>query len=120
MDARILVMGITFKENVADIRNTKVMDIVNELKDYSCNVDVVDMRADKEEVSAVYGVDLKDFSELQKGSYDAVIVAVAHDEYKNLDEEWFKSLMANPAKGVLADIKGIYRNKIVDLEYWSL
>ena len=120
MDARILVLGITFKENVADIRNTKVMDIVNELKDYSCNVDVVDMRADKKEVSAVYGVDLKDFTELQKGSYDAVIVAVAHDEYRNLDEEWFKSLMANPAKGVLADIKGIYRNKIEDLEYWSL
>ena len=49
-----------------------------------------------------------------------MIVAVAHDEYRNLDEEWFKSLMANPAKGVLADIKGIYRNKIEDLEYWSL
>ncbi len=120
MDAKILVLGITFKENVADIRNTKVMDIVSELKEYRCNVDVVDMRASKAEVESAYSVQLKDFDSIEKGSYNAVIVAVAHDEYKSLDEEWFKSLMAEPSKGVLADIKGIYRNQIKELEYWSL
>lgn len=120
MDAKILVLGITFKENVSDIRNTKVMDIVNELKEYSCNVDVVDSHASKEEVKSAYGVSLGDFDALKKGYYDAVIVAVAHDEYKELDQEWFKGLMKNSEKGVLADIKGIYRNKITDLEYWSL
>ncbi len=120
MDAKILVLGITFKENVADIRNTKVMDIVNELKEYRCSVDVVDMRASKAEVASAYGVVLKDFDTIEKGSYDAVVVAVAHDEYKSLDQNWFKALMKEPSKGVLADIKGIYRNKIDELEYWSL
>ncbi|MBR5856739.1 MAG: nucleotide sugar dehydrogenase [Bacteroidales bacterium] len=120
MDARFLVLGITFKENVADIRNTKVMDIVNELKDYGCSVDITDSRADKDEVSREYGVGLVDFDKLQKSHYDAVIVAVAHDEYKELDEEFYKSLMRDMPNGVLADIKGLYRNRIKELNYWSL
>lgn len=120
MEAKILVLGITFKENVADIRNSKVMDIVNELKDYRCNVDVVDTRANKEEVKSVYGISLKDIDTLEKHSYNAVIVAVAHDEYRNLNEEWFKNLLKEPEHSILADIKGIYRNKIKELDYWSL
>ncbi len=120
MEAKILVLGITFKENVADIRNSKVMDIVNELKDYRCNVDVVDARANKEEVKSVYGISLKDIDTLEKHSYNAVIVAVAHDEYRNLNEEWFKNLLKEPEHSILADIKGIYRNKITELDYWSL
>lgn len=120
MEAKILVLGITFKENVADIRNSKVMDIVNELKDYRCNVDVVDTRANKEEVKSVYGIPLKDIDTLEKHSYNAVIVAVAHDEYRNLNEEWFKNLLKEPEHSILADIKGIYRNKIKELDYWSL
>lgn len=120
MEAKILVLGITFKENVADIRNSKVMDIVNELKDYRCNVDVVDTRANKEEVKSVYGISLKDIDALEKHSYNAVIVAVAHDEYRNLNEEWFKNLLKEPEHSILADIKGIYRNRIKELDYWSL
>lgn len=120
MEAKILVLGITFKENVADIRNSKVMDIVNELKDYRCNVDVVDTRAGKEEVESVYGISLKDIDALEKHSYNAVIVAVAHDEYRNLNEEWFKNLLKEPEHSILADIKGIYRNRIKELDYWSL
>lgn len=120
MEARFLVLGITFKENVADIRNTKVMDIVNELKEYRCNVDITDSRANIDEVKREYGVDLVDFDKLPKNYYDAVIVAVAHDEYKELDEEFYKSLIRDVPNGVLADIKGIYRNRIKELNYWSL
>ena len=120
VDAKVLVMGITFKENVADIRNTKVMDIVNEMKDYKCSVDIVDERASKEEVASVYGVELKSLDEIKKNHYNAIIVAVAHDEYKELDEEWFKQYVKEPQNSILADIKGIYRNKIKELDYWSL
>ena len=120
VDAKVLVLGITFKENVADIRNTKVMDIVNEMKDYKCSVDIVDERASKEEVASVYGVELKSLDEIKKNHYNAIIVAVAHDEYKELDEEWFKQYVKEPQNSILADIKGIYRNKIKELDYWSL
>lgn len=120
VDAKVLVLGITFKENVADIRNTKVMDIVNEMKDYKCSVDIVDERARKEEVASVYGVELKSMDEIKKNHYNAIIVAVAHDEYKELDEEWFKQYVKEPQNSILADIKGIYRNKIKELDYWSL
>lgn len=120
MDARILILGITFKENVADIRNSKVMDIINELKEYRCNVDVTDVRADKTEVDRVYGIQLIDMDVLKKRNYDAVVVAVAHDQYKELDESYFKSLVADPEKAVFVDIKGLYRNKIKELNYWSL
>lgn len=118
--SRYLVLGITFKENVADIRNTKVMDIVNELKDYGCMVDVADPRAGRDEVKREYGIDLTDFNEIKKNHYNAVIVAVAHDEYKHLDEEFFKTLVVDVPNSILADIKGLYRNTIKELDYWSL
>ena len=79
--ARVLIMGITFKENVSDIRNSKVMDVVDELLDFGVLVDVVDPRADAGEVNHEYGIVLE---KKPKGIYDAVIVAVNHDEYANL------------------------------------
>ena len=115
LGARILVMGITFKENVSDIRNSKVMDIVNEFKDYGCNVDVMDPYADRDEVLREYGVQLVDKPE---PGYDAVVVAVAHNPYRGLSEEYFCSLTKE--KAVLADIKGLYKDKISKLSYWSL
>ncbi|NDV58980.1 nucleotide sugar dehydrogenase [Bacteroides sp. 519] len=115
LGSRILVMGMTFKENVADIRNSKVIDIINELKDYGCDVDVVDPYADSDEVLHEYGFRLV---ERPRDNYDAVIVAVAHDEYVNLDEKYFKGLTYDNA--VLVDIKGMYRGKIHGLKYWSL
>ncbi len=114
-DARILVMGATFKENVTDIRNSKVADVVNELKSFSCHVDIADPHADAAEVKHEYGYDL--VPEM-KGPYDAIIVAVNHSEYASKDEEWFKSMMT--PKGVLVDLKGIFRSRIKDLTYWSL
>ncbi|GIV42165.1 MAG: UDP-N-acetyl-D-galactosamine dehydrogenase [Vicingaceae bacterium] len=113
--SRVLVMGATFKENVSDIRNSKVADVVNELKSFGVNVEVVDPHADPEELKHEYG-----FSLVEKPGegYDAVIVAVAHDEYKDLNEEYFKSLLSEG--GLLVDVKGIYRGKIKNTPYWSL
>ena len=115
LGARILVMGLTFKENVADIRNTKVLDIINELKDFGAEVDVVDPYADPEDVKRMYGLKL---IEKPHGDYDAVIVAVGHDAYKDLTEDFFLNLTQD--KAVLVDIKGMYRDKIHKLKYWSL
>lgn len=114
-DARILVMGATFKENVTDIRNSKVADVVNELKSFSCTVDVTDPHADAAEVKHEYGYEL---APEMIGPYDAIIVAVNHAEYAGKDEAWFKSMLK--PKGVLVDLKGVFRTKIKELTYWSL
>lgn len=115
MDARILVMGATFKEDVSDIRNSKVVDVIKELESFSAHVDVVDPHASAAEIREEYDYTLVPEP---KGAYDAVIVAVNHKEYVDLDEHYFKQLMPNG--GVFVDVKGIYRGKIKELEYWSL
>jgi len=114
-DARILVMGATFKENVTDIRNSKVADVVKELQSFSCTVDVTDPHADAAEVEHEYGYKL---APEMKGPYDAIVVAVNHEEYANKDEAWFKAMLK--PKGVLVDLKGVFRKKIKELNYWSL
>lgn len=114
-DARVLVMGATFKEDVSDIRNSKVIDVVNELKSFQVNVDLVDPHASSQEMQHEYGVGLVEIGK----DYDAIILAVNHKEYRNLDEAYFKSLLKD-GKGVFVDIKGMYKGKIQDLEYWSL
>ncbi len=114
-DARILVMGITFKEDVTDIRNSRVVDLINEMKDFGATVDVVDPGASSVELMEEYGIKLADEP---AEHYDAVIVAVSHKEYLNLDENYFASLLNSD--GILVDIKGIYRKKIKNLRYWSL
>ncbi|MGQ9620118.1 MAG: UDP binding domain-containing protein [Bacteroidales bacterium] len=108
-------MGITFKEDVSDIRNSKVVDVINEIKDFGATVEVVDPGASPGEVMEDYGIEL---TEKPSGIYDAVIVAVSHKEYLNLDENYFMSLLNSD--GILVDIKGIYRGKINKLGYWSL
>lgn len=115
LESRVLIKGVTFKENVSDIRNSKVVDIINELKDYGVSVDVVDPYADSEEVKKEYGFDL---CNKPRDNYQAVVVAVAHNEYLNLDEDHFKARLN--CQSVLVDIKGLYRGKIKDLNYWSL
>jgi nucleotide sugar dehydrogenase len=115
LGARILVMGVTFKENVADIRNSKVIDIINELKDFGVDVDVVDPYADPEDVEKMYNFKL---IEKPRNNYDAVVIAVSHDTYIDLNEKYFKSITYENA--VLVDIKGIYKGKIQELKYWSL
>jgi len=112
--SKVLIMGATFKEDVSDIRNSKVSDIVKELKSFGVKVEIVDPHAKNEELKHEYGFGL---SKLGKG-YDGVIVAVNHQEYKKLDEKYFKSILSN--RGVLVDVKGIYRNHIKGITYWSL
>ena len=116
-DTKVLVMGITFKENVADIRNSKVANLVKELMQYSIHVHVVDPHASPNEVAHEYKLTLMD----QPGhNYDAVIVAVAHEEYKNLDKAYFESLMNGSP--IFFDLKGIYQdvNNENGLVYWRL
>ncbi len=115
IDSRILVMGATFKEDVSDIRNSRVIDVVKEIESFSCKVEIVDPHADKEEYAHEYGHELVD---APTGKYDAVIVAVNHAEYVAMSEADFKNLMTD--KGILVDLKGIFRDKIKDLDYWSL
>jgi UDP-N-acetyl-D-galactosamine dehydrogenase len=113
--SKVLVMGATFKENVSDIRNSKVADVVKELKSFSLNVDVADPYADSDELKHEYGFEL---TPIIANDYDAVIVTVPHQEYKSLDENYFASITKE--KALIADLKGTYRNKITNRNYWSL
>ncbi len=111
---RVLVMGITFKEDVADIRNSKVVDLVKELQDYSLTVDIIDPWADPDEVKHEYGLTLQ---KAPNGPYDAILVAVGHREYRNMQAKDFERL--SKTAPVLFDIKGIYPTDIVK-NYWKL
>ena len=115
-DSKVLVMGATFKENVSDIRNSKVADVVKELKDYGVTVDVVDPYANSDELMHEYGFGLTTQPETD---YDAVVLAVNHQSYMNLTEEDILKKMQNVSKPILVDIKGIFRNKTSKVEYWS-
>jgi UDP-N-acetyl-D-galactosamine dehydrogenase len=99
-DSKVLVLGITFKENCPDVRNTKVVDIIKEMQEFGCMVEVSDYWADKEEVKHEYGLDLIENYDLD--DYKAVIVAVAHEKYKKLE-------IKNDDK-VIFDIKSIIKN----------
>lgn len=114
-EANVLMMGITFKENVKDIRNSKVVDVIRELMSFKINVDIIDPYADPDEVHEEYGLSL---SKNLKNNYDAIVIAVAHDQFINMDETYFQSLTINGA--LIADVKGIFRSKIKKLRYWSL
>ncbi len=113
--SRVLIMGATFKENVSDIRNSKVADVVKELKSFSINVDVTDPCADSNDLFDEYGFEL---TKNPRNDYDAVIVTVMHAEYKKLDDDYFASITKPSA--LVADIKGAYRGKIKSRGYWSL
>lgn len=112
---KVLVMGATFKEDVEDIRNSKVADVINEFKSYGVGVDVIDPRANSEELKHEYGFELVPQA---SNDYDAIVVAVNHKEYMALSEVDFKK-MAKP-EAMIVDLKGILRGKIKDLKYWSL
>lgn len=109
-DANILILGITFKENCPDIRNTKVVDIYTTLHEYSSNITVYDSWADQEKVEHEYNIRiLSSGLENLQHSFDAVILAVAHDEYKKLPIQKF--LKGN---GVIYDVKGVLEKTLVD------
>lgn len=114
-ETRVLIMGATFKENVTDIRNSKVADVVSELKSFGVNVDIMDPYADPDEFFHEYGFTVM---KQPQGSYDAVIIAVSHHEYTLLTEEYFSRILNK--NGIIADLKGIYKNRIQSFIYWSL
>ena len=106
-DAKILILGITFKENCPDIRNTKVVDIYHTLSEYTNNIDVYDPWANAERVEHEYGISIK--TQLPDEKYDAVILAVAHNEFRDLD---FSAVRA--ANSVVYDVKGVLSRDIID------
>ena len=111
--AKILVMGATFKENVSDIRNSKVADVIKSLQSYHLNVIVSDPYADSEELNHEYGFSLSEV----ENDYDAVIVTVPHVPYLEYDDAFFTSITKENA--LIADLKGIYKDKITSRKYFS-
>jgi UDP-N-acetyl-D-glucosamine/UDP-N-acetyl-D-galactosamine dehydrogenase len=114
-EPKVLVKGVTFKENVSDIRNSRIVDAVKELLAFNITVDVEDPFAIEEEVHEEYGLHL---AREVRHDYDAVIITVPHSQYRDLDDAYFKSITREGA--LIADLKGTYKNKITNRKYWSL
>lgn len=110
-DSNVLVMGITFKENCPDIRNTKVIDIIGELENFQCKVNVCDPWANETEVEKEFGIQISsDISTIYSETYEAIILAVGHDQFKELD----LALIKRNTKSIIYDIKGIWPRNIID------
>ena len=108
---RVLILGITFKENCPDIRNSRVIDVINELKEFGCKVDIYDPLADKNEVKKEYNLNL--IQEIDPKKYDAIILAVAHNEFKKIEQKIKKAKEENNSL-VVYDIKGMFDKNLVD------
>jgi UDP-N-acetyl-D-galactosamine dehydrogenase len=120
LGAKVLIFGVTFKENVSDIRNSKVFDMASELNEFGVETILTDAYAKTEEVEKEYAYSLSpnpmENEKVQK--FDAIILAVQHNQYRLYSEKDFSSMLNQ--KGIFADIKGTYRKKIQNLNYWSL
>lgn len=114
-NAKVLVRGVTFKENVSDIRNSKIIDTVKEIQDFNIKVDIEDPYAVSEEVFEEYGLHLSTHG---GKDYDAVVIAIPHHPYLGLTEANLCSITKPTA--LIADLKGIFRGMITQREYWSL
>ena len=111
-DAHVLILGITFKENCPDIRNTKIVDIYHTLKEYTDNITVYDPWANAQDVKREYGIDvLTEGLERLKGTQDAIILGVSHQEFIALD---IRSFLGSPSKGVVYDVKGVLSRDVID------
>ena len=119
INANITILGLSFKENCPDLRNTKVISIIERLKHYSCNVNITDSCVIPKDAKDTYGIELQEIDNIT--NQDAIIIAVAHDSYKNLSLEfWEKILNEN---GLIIDIKSIFKDKnsiLNRFKYWSL
>ena len=120
-NSHVLIMGLTFKENCPDLRNSNVEDIIKELKEYNVNVSVTDPLANKLEAVKEYGVELKSIEDIEE--IDALMIAVAHNEYKKLNIKTFKEKFKDKNNMVLIDIKGILNKEEAIKEgykFWRL
>ena len=113
--AKVLVKGVTFKEDVSDIRNSKIIDTVKEIQSFNIHVDVVDPFAEPEEVKEEYGLDLAKGEGVE---YDAVLIATPHEPYRSMSPQELYSI-TRPS-GLIADLKGIFKGRITERDYWSL
>jgi len=119
VNSRVAIFGMTFKENCPDLRNTKVIEIMNSLSDYGCKVLVNDLMADKTEAKNIYNVDILDIDDIN--NVDIIILAVGHDFYKSIKIEKWENFFNN--KGVFIDVKSIFDKKLfsnTNIHYWSL
>jgi UDP-N-acetyl-D-galactosamine dehydrogenase len=117
--ARVAVLGITFKENVPDIRNSKVVDIVRELSEYGTTCLIYDPLASSDETQREYGLALSPESAL--GGCDAVILAVPHRVFLEKGAAWVRSLLRRPSRSVVMDVKSVLRKEdLPDTAYWRL
>lgn len=107
-DSKILVLGVTFKENCPDIRNSKVINLVQEFMDFGCAVDIYDPWADKKEVKDKYGLEM--LTRINGDKYDAIVLAVAHSKFEDLDYPSFR----NGSNAVIYDIKGVLPKALID------
>lgn len=117
LESRVLILGVTFKENVSDIRNSKVFDVIRELNSFNVETDVIDPWASTDQVKREYGVEM-----LEKAagrSYDAIISAVNHEEYVAYSAEDLQGLFRLD-RGILIDVKGMFRQWSDQFNYWSL
>lgn len=119
--AKVGILGITFKENCPDVRNSKVMDIITGLREYDVSPIVVDPVADPDETKQAYGLNLVSIQDVD--DLDCVIVAVSHNEFRNLGAEGIKKLLkeAEPEKTVVVDVKSVFEpEEFSDQRYWRL
>ncbi len=115
--ARVLMLGFTYKEDVKDLRNTKIIDIVNELEDYGVIVDIFDPKVDREEVRQEYGIEI--IEKPLEWNYDVVVLGVSHKEFKQYTKDYLKTLFRGKTQ-ILVDIKGVFKDFAEDFVYWSL
>jgi UDP-N-acetyl-D-galactosamine dehydrogenase len=113
--SRVLILGVTFKENVEDIRNSKVADLIKELQSYSLKIDAVDPYASFKEFKHEYNLE---FNSEIKGLYDVVILAVPHSDYLNKEISYFENLISD--QGLFVDLKALYRKYTHKKAYWTL
>ena len=119
--SKVALFGLTFKENTPDIRNTRIVDVIEGLEEYGIEVLVTDPLADKEEAKKEYDIDLLDINEIK--GMDAIVVAVPHDDYKSIKLEELSDLYSHIDNKVLIDIKGIYSREEAKencYKYWRL
>jgi len=109
--ARVLIMGLAFKENCPDIRNTRVVDIVAELKDHNCNVDIYDPWVSEQDAKHEYGLTM--IAELKQGQYDAIVISVAHQQFKEMGQAEIRAL--GKAVNILYDLKYLFKADESDL-----
>lgn len=120
-NAKVAILGFTFKENCPDTRNTKIIDIYNELKEYGITAVIADPNADADEAKRLYGIEFVSFDSIR--DMDAVILAVAHEQFKQLDMATIEALYKTDAPKVLLDLKGLLNRKAYEqagYAYWRL